>query len=63
MSLSGRGRLLTHFSLCLPTWLRICNLHRCCSGRGATVEEDGDGGWWWWLTCSCACDWKWRLLT
>lgn len=43
MSLSGRGRLLTHLSLCLPMWLRIWNLHRCCSGRGATVEEEGDG--------------------
>lgn len=43
MSLSGRGRLLTELSLCLPTRCRICNLQRCCSGRGDTVEAEGDG--------------------
>lgn len=34
ISLSGRGRLVRDFSLCLPIWVLILNLQRCSSGRG-----------------------------
>lgn len=39
ISLSGRGRLVRDFSLCLPIWVLILNLQRCSSGRGDTVDK------------------------
>lgn len=43
ISLSGRGRLVSDFSLCLPIWLRILNLQRCSSGRGDAVDKTKRG--------------------
>lgn len=43
ISLSGRGRLVSDFSLCLPIWVRIFNLQRCSSGRGDPGGENKRG--------------------